>query len=178
MSGEPINEPVEFVSLLNHNNYEILNHYPFTIRKRDTHDIVNDNQNAYGYIVCSIDKRTVLKHVLIAKQFIPNPDNLPEVDHINRDRSDFHLSNLRWVSRSTNMENRTSCKGIECIFVDDIPDDAIKIEWYETRTQRRLFEANKYYYYRNGETDEDVFYAKITDKIRFCIIITINQVMN
>ena len=116
-------------------------------------------------IVCCIDNRTRFKHKLIAKQFIPNPDNLSEVDHINRDRTDYHLSNLRWVSRSTNLENRTSYKGVEAVFVDDIPDDAIVIEWYETRTERKLFEANKYYYYRNVETDKDIFYAKITDKV-------------
>ena len=37
----------------------------------------------------------VLVHVLIAKTFVPNPDHKPYVDHINRDRSDNRVENLR-----------------------------------------------------------------------------------
>ena len=44
------NNTVEFVPLQDfENDYEILNQYPFAIRKRDTHNIINDNQNTYGY---------------------------------------------------------------------------------------------------------------------------------
>ena len=42
-------------------------------------------------------------HRLVAKTFIPNPNNLPQVDHIDGDRSNNHVSNLRWVSNYTNM---------------------------------------------------------------------------
>ena len=45
-------------------------------------------------------------HRALAITFIPNPDNKPVVDHINRDRSDFRLSNLRWVSTSENNINK------------------------------------------------------------------------
>lgn len=37
-------------------------------------------------------------HRLIAETFIPNPDNLPRVLHINRDGFDNRIENLRWVS--------------------------------------------------------------------------------
>lgn len=39
-------------------------------------------------------------HVLVAKAFIPNPEGLPEVDHLNGDRSDNRVGNLRWASRA------------------------------------------------------------------------------
>jgi hypothetical protein len=45
-------------------------------------------------------------HRLIALQWIPNPDNLPEVDHIDRNRQNNHIDNLRWVDRQTNRRNQ------------------------------------------------------------------------
>jgi hypothetical protein len=44
-------------------------------------------------------------HRLVAEAFLPNPDGLPQVDHINRNPADDRLSNLRWVSCSTNALN-------------------------------------------------------------------------
>lgn len=44
-------------------------------------------------------------HRLMAKAFIPNPNNLPEVDHINTIKNDNRIENLRWVSHKGNMRN-------------------------------------------------------------------------
>lgn len=43
---------------------------------------------------------------LVAKAFIPNPDNLPTVDHIDRNSQNNHVSNLRWASYHTQSMNR------------------------------------------------------------------------
>lgn len=45
-------------------------------------------------------------HRLVAKAFIENPDNLPVVDHINRNPLDNRAENLRWVTRSGNGRNQ------------------------------------------------------------------------
>ena len=37
-------------------------------------------------------------HRLVALAFIPNPDNLPTVDHIDQNRTNNDLSNLRWAT--------------------------------------------------------------------------------
>ena len=168
MSGQIENQVVEFEPLNGfENDYEILNQYPFTIRRKDTHRVVKDSLSAQGYIRAWLNGRYYKKHRLIALQFIPNDDpiNKDVIDHINHDKTDNHLSNLRWCSSTDNNYNRSSFKGIQYEFVDDIPDDAIVVDFYNTRTERREFEQNKYYYWFNEEANEDVFYSKIDDNI-------------
>jgi len=48
---------------------------------------------------------------LIAGTFIPNPLNLPEVDHFpNRDKTANFVENLRWADRKMQLANRQVCK--------------------------------------------------------------------
>ena len=44
-------------------------------------------------------------HRLVATAFIPNDNNLPEVDHIDANRANNHASNLRWVTHHQNIRN-------------------------------------------------------------------------
>ena len=44
-------------------------------------------------------------HRLVAAAFIPNPENLPEIDHIDGDRANNHATNLRWCTRKQNANN-------------------------------------------------------------------------
>jgi len=65
-------------------------------------------------------------HRLIAEHYIPNPDNRKEVDHINRNKKDNRIENLRWVTRSENNLNTTVQKdnalGIKNICYDKTYD--------------------------------------------------------
>lgn len=100
---------MSYVPLLNfEKDYEILNRYPFTIRRRFDKYKITDCEHNLGYVRVWLNGDYYLKHVLIAKQFIPNddPKNKTEVDHKNRNRSDYRLANLRWVTPSENNYNR------------------------------------------------------------------------
>jgi len=67
-----------------------------------------------GYLrveLCKDGKRkNLFVHRLIALHFIENPDNLDFVDHIDRNKLNNDLSNLRWATRSQNNRNK-DCKG-------------------------------------------------------------------
>ena len=54
-------------------------------------------------------KRKTLKvHRLVANAFIPNPDNKPQIDHINAVKSDNRVCNLRWCTSRENFHNPIS----------------------------------------------------------------------
>jgi hypothetical protein len=44
-------------------------------------------------------------HVLVAEHFIPNPDNKPEVNHIDGNKLNCAKSNLEWNTRSENIRH-------------------------------------------------------------------------
>ena len=50
-------------------------------------------------------KKTMLVHRLVAIHYIQNPHDYEDVDHIDRDKSNNDISNLRWVSKSQNSQN-------------------------------------------------------------------------
>lgn len=50
-------------------------------------------------------KTTFSTYQLLAKAFIPNPENKEQVDHIDNDKLNNHLTNLRWATNGENQRN-------------------------------------------------------------------------
>jgi len=69
------------------------------------------NDNGYYKIDLYKDgiRKTCKIHRLIGLAFIPNPENKPCIDHINRIRSDNRIENLRWATISENNINKSCC---------------------------------------------------------------------
>ena len=159
-------QAIEFIPLFEYPDYEILNAHPFTIRRKDNHYEIRETINKNnGYPSVNLNGNKINKHQIIAHQFIPNddPEHKKYIDHINKDRTDYHLENLRWCTSSENNKNATSRNGVKYEFVDDIPDDAIAITHYQMTKECREFNDKEYYYYFDEEHDEDIFYQRITD---------------
>lgn len=69
-----------------------------------------------GYLTVNLSKdgkalnKTV--HRLVARAFIPNPEGLPEIDHIDGDKTNNMIENLQWISHVENNRKRTTGLGI------------------------------------------------------------------
>ncbi len=57
-----------------------------------------------GYLLVSIKGKRYGVHQIIAKYFLENPYNLPQVDHKNTIKTDNRMENLEWVTQSVNMQ--------------------------------------------------------------------------
>ena len=105
-------------------------------------NIMKQDINSQGYYWIKLCKDREPKGYSVARlvglAFIPNPDNLPEIDHIDRNKLDNTLSNLRWVSKSENCINRT---------------------------ERGNISGNKHIYYRQSKNRYEVAFQRRPDKI-------------
>ncbi len=59
--------------------------------------------NTRGYKTVHLFEGSKYVHVLVAQTHIPNPDNKPQVNHMDGNKTNNHISNLEWVTQSENI---------------------------------------------------------------------------
>ena len=84
--------------------------------------------------------------------YLKTSNNLSCIDHINHNRKDNRISNLRWCSHYQNCNNFGKYKEQKIKYVDELPDDAFVVEAYKQWRFENLHFAistNKFYFF-NG----------------------------
>lgn len=76
--------------------------YKLNWKRTGTMRKVKQTQTKDGYLRFSCNGKYKLAHRFIASCFLPNPQNLPEINHKNEIKSDNRVENLEWCTRSYN----------------------------------------------------------------------------
>ncbi len=93
----------------NFNDYTI--YEDGTIKNKNSH-ILKCKHSRTGYLQVTLynnhKKCTVYPHRLVAEHFIPNPDNLPQVNHKDGNKDNCNSYNLEWCTASDNIKHAYS----------------------------------------------------------------------
>ena len=133
---------------------EDLKRYPKSCRyggRRDYYQVVNVKHNASGYLQVNVPIRntTPLVHRLVAEAFIDNPQGYTEIDHLNRNKSDNSVTNLRWVTHSENMRNSTMHKA-RSSWKNIVAEDLTTGEIYEFSRSRDIIPFSLQHHWGRG----------------------------
>lgn len=102
-----------------------------------------------GYKRVHINKKDYRLHRLVAEAFIPNPDNLPYVNHINEDKGDNRVENLEWCTHRHNI-------------IHSIGSDHLGLQFHEGKYNVRIYHNNKNLYLGRFSTKEEAI--KVRDE--------------
>lgn len=85
-------------------------------KKKEVWKILKPGKNSDGYLQVVITNsegaRTYKVHRLVGEAFIPNPDNLPEINHRDEDKTNCCVWNLEWCTREYNINYGTRNKRV------------------------------------------------------------------
>lgn len=85
--------------------------------------ILSTRKSNSGYLQTTNNKYV---HRIVAQEFIPNPENKPEVHHINHDRLDNRVENLMWVTRKEQFDEHHSIESSKAMIGRPSPMKGVK----------------------------------------------------
>lgn len=121
--------------------------------------VLKQSKNGRGYLRLNRHNKTILVHRLVAQAFIPNPDNLPEVNHKDENKENNNVDNLEWCNSKYNHNynklpqrigkehkkpiNQYSLDGVLIIEWDSAKDAANKLHISQTGITNNLQNRSK-----------------------------------
>ena len=118
--------------VVGYENYEISN--VGRIRNKKTKKFLKPCKNNIGYLNVGLCKNGTQKtfriHRLVGEAFIPNPENKPQIDHIDTNKTNNYYKNLRWVTPLENSQN-------------ELTRQHLTGKHHSLETKRKISEANK-----------------------------------
>ncbi len=103
--------------------------------------VLKPRQNGYGYLSVILYKNGKMKkfyvHRLVASAFLPNPQNLPQVNHKDENKTNNSIENLEWCSCKDNINFGTGIKRRA---------EARRGKPRSEETKRKISEARKRYW--------------------------------
>ncbi|SFA50969.1 NUMOD4 motif-containing protein [Parageobacillus thermantarcticus] len=126
-------------------NYEVSTYG--RVRNRKTGYILKPYLHDNKYLVVSLTtsngkKKKFKVHRLVAKAFIPNPFNKPQINHLDGNKLNNHVSNLEWC---TNKENANHAVRSGLIKRSLNPDEVISIYYDCWVEQKPIYQVAKEY---------------------------------
>jgi hypothetical protein len=106
-----------------------------------------------GYFHFTINSTSYKLHRVVALQFVPNPDpaRFPFVDHIDRNKTNNNINNLRWVTHAFNNRNLKSNTRHTFEWVDALADGFLQVPAYGNYNFNELFYSQGNFYVKIGE---------------------------
>ena len=105
--------------------------------------------NKYMYVCMFINNKKIKKniHRLMGELFLPNFNNLPEIDHKDRNKLNNSLFNLKWGSKSDNRHNKgimsTNTSGYKGVHYDKISRKWIGRMTINNKRKQKQFDTKK-----------------------------------
>ena len=103
-----------------------------------------------GYVTVCLNGRPHKLHKVMALHYINYASDDMVVDHIDRNKLNNNIKNLRWVTQQENSRNKSSNKGIVYNHVKELPPNAKPIKNYKGRTIKNVYYSDDIFYFYNG----------------------------
>ena len=101
-----------------------------------------------GYLYVKLRGKMIGVHRLVASAFIPNPHNLPQVNHKDENKSNNNVTNLEWCSSKYNINYGTGIKRRVLAFgkrIEQLSRDGKHIAYYENVNELVRLNNGKYH---------------------------------
>ena len=129
----------EFVAIIGFENYSI--NKQGVVLNRYKRPLKPTSCDRYLYFKLYKDgekekPKLCLLHRLLGIQFIPNPENKPTIDHIDQNKLNNDLSNLRWATHYEQHQNMTTTLKFETADEKRVYENKRKNDW---RIKKKLY---------------------------------------